>query len=267
MSPSSKSIDAAGVDVRWLDGAAPNTLPAGNAFGIPWAQGAIDRTTPISAIGESGGIPVQSWPLAYWPDGSLKWTGHAIGTDSLSNIGNGFSIAPGTPTEPKSPVSVQTGSDGSVTMSTGNFSGTTIVSSLSLSGNKLAQNGQLVLQLQNAPDPDFSASSTTAAIGSVVQPASIQKMLGRVDNLTVEQSGPVRGVIKVGNGPIVADSILLTHADVRCQVNTPQDQMKDMQISYPSLSDFILHPGRLQLEQFIFLSSMATNRKTSLRVW
>lgn len=26
----------------------------------------------------AGGLPVQSWPLAYWPDGSLKWTAHAI---------------------------------------------------------------------------------------------------------------------------------------------------------------------------------------------
>lgn len=77
-------------------------------------------------------------------------------------------------------------------------SGTTLISSLSLSGSKLAQNGQLVVQLQNAPDPDFSATSATAANGSVVQPPNIQRMLGRVDNITVEQSGPVRGVLKVG---------------------------------------------------------------------
>lgn len=85
-------------------------------------------------------------------------------------------------------------------------SGTTLISSMSLSGNKLAQNGQLVIQLQNAPDPDFSATSATAANGSIVQPPSVQRMLGRVDSITVEQSGPVRGVIKVWKVKIIVDN-------------------------------------------------------------
>lgn len=60
----SKPLLVAGVDVRWLDGALPNSVPAGTAFGIPWVQGAVDRTTPFSATGASGGVPIQSWPLA-----------------------------------------------------------------------------------------------------------------------------------------------------------------------------------------------------------
>ena len=23
-------------------------------------------------------LDVQTWPVAYWPDGSVKWTGHAL---------------------------------------------------------------------------------------------------------------------------------------------------------------------------------------------
>ncbi|KAF8157140.1 hypothetical protein B0H34DRAFT_849173 [Crassisporium funariophilum] len=194
----------AGVDIHWLDGAPPLSLPTGTAFGVPWAQGAVDRTTPFSATAKGAGVPVQTWPLAYWPDGSLKWTGHAVGADTLSTIGNGVTIAPGTPKEPVSPVSVVKGGDGSTTVSTGNFSATflppgntTLLSSMSLSGNKLAQSVQLVLQLQNAPDQDLSAMTLSAANGAIVQPASIQRMLGRADTLTVEQSGPVRAVIKI----------------------------------------------------------------------
>ncbi|KAF8970077.1 hypothetical protein BDZ97DRAFT_1652716 [Flammula alnicola] len=195
----------AGVNVQWLDGAPPTAVPTGNAFGIPWPQGAVDRTTPFSATAKSGGgVPIQTWPLAYWPDGSLKWTGHAVGADSLNVVGSGIKIAPGTPTEPASPISVTTGGDGSIKMSTGNFSATfapsgstTLISSLSLSGNNLAQNGQLVVQLQNAIDPELSATSSSAANGMVVQPPTIQRMLGRADSVTVEQSGPVRGVVKI----------------------------------------------------------------------
>jgi hypothetical protein len=29
-----------------------------------------------------GSAPLQSWPLAYWPDGSIKWTGHALAADA-----------------------------------------------------------------------------------------------------------------------------------------------------------------------------------------
>ncbi|KAF4616545.1 hypothetical protein D9613_008386 [Agrocybe pediades] len=194
----------AGVDVHWLDGSAPGTLPTGTAFGIPWQQGVVDRTTPFSATGKAGGVPMQTWPMAYWPDGSLKWTGHAISADSLTAIGSGLTVAQGTPTEPSSPVKVATASDGSIIMSTGDFSatfaaagGTTIVSSISLSGSKLAQNGQLVVRLQNAPDPDFSSALSDITNGEVVQPPIVQTMLGRVDSIVAEQSGPVRGVVKV----------------------------------------------------------------------
>jgi len=72
-----------------------------------------------------------------------------------------------------------------------------VISSMVLSSNKLAQNGQLVLRLQNAPDPDFSLASSTVVNGEVVQPPSVQTMLGRVDSIVAEQSGPVRGVVKV----------------------------------------------------------------------
>ncbi|QRV78526.1 hypothetical protein RhiJN_06541 [Ceratobasidium sp. AG-Ba] len=72
-----------GVDLHWLDGKAPATTATSSAWGVPWAKGEIDKSTALTLTTSDGkSIPVQSWPLAYWPDGSLKWTGHAIAPDA-----------------------------------------------------------------------------------------------------------------------------------------------------------------------------------------
>jgi hypothetical protein len=120
-------------------------------------------------------------------------------------------LAPGTPTEPSSPVSVSQGPAG-VTVTTGSFtgalefilwlnlskllrfyiakfnlSGTTLIDSLSLSGSAKAQNGTLVLLLQGGPDePELDGAKP-----------SVSTMKGNIESVTVEQSGPVRAVIKV----------------------------------------------------------------------
>ena len=37
-------------------------------------------------------VEVQSWPLAYWPDGSLKWTGHAV--TASAGLAGPFQLTP-----------------------------------------------------------------------------------------------------------------------------------------------------------------------------
>src|SRR6266536_3263992 len=61
--------------LHWLEGA-PAVLP-GTAFGVPWPRGTMKAVREFSLRGETGeNVPVQSWPLAYWPDGSIKWSAH-----------------------------------------------------------------------------------------------------------------------------------------------------------------------------------------------
>ncbi|HNC24023.1 MAG TPA: Tat pathway signal sequence domain protein, partial [Opitutaceae bacterium] len=60
--------------VHWLEGGIPAVRP-GTTWGMPWPRGKHAKDTSFSLHGPDGAIvPVQSWPLAYWPDGSLKWT-------------------------------------------------------------------------------------------------------------------------------------------------------------------------------------------------
>ncbi|KAG7086782.1 hypothetical protein E1B28_002711 [Marasmius oreades] len=180
---------ADGVDLKWLDGKAPSTTPSGTAFGVPWAQGEVDRTSPIAVLSGGSSVPVQTWPLAFWPDGTLKWSGHALQTDS--GLSDSLTLSVGTPAEPQNPVSVQQSSEG-VTVTTGPFTakfnngGTTLVSSLELQGKSHVQNGVLELLLQDGPDQ-----------GEVPGPRpTVSSFQGRVDSVTVEQKGPVRAVIK-----------------------------------------------------------------------
>jgi hypothetical protein len=60
----SKPRASDGVDLGWVDKNAPFGTPTGTSFGVPWTQGEIDKTTPISVTAGGKGIPVQTWPLA-----------------------------------------------------------------------------------------------------------------------------------------------------------------------------------------------------------
>src|SRR5665811_2367333 len=64
-------------------------------WGVPWPRGQVS-TDASFRLGE---VPVQSWPLATWPDGSLKWSGHAT-----SWVGSG-TLEVGEPATPDVPVS------------------------------------------------------------------------------------------------------------------------------------------------------------------
>ncbi|MGI5899991.1 MAG: hypothetical protein ACOX8S_08750 [Christensenellales bacterium] len=64
------------VDLKWMNPCAPRQ--GGATFGLPWPKGKLDRKTCLYMADEKGnGIPVQSEPRAYWPDGSVKWTLHS----------------------------------------------------------------------------------------------------------------------------------------------------------------------------------------------
>src|SRR5262249_57500788 len=63
---------ASSVELKWL-GDTPPAAPTGVSWGAPWPQGKVRKDqafTLTTADGKS--LPLQSWPLAWWPDGSIK---------------------------------------------------------------------------------------------------------------------------------------------------------------------------------------------------
>ena len=52
-------------------------------FGVPWKKGEVTKETVFSVNDENGNaIAYQEKPIAYYPDGSTKWTSYTIKTDS-----------------------------------------------------------------------------------------------------------------------------------------------------------------------------------------
>src|SRR5882672_3112783 len=65
------------VRLHWLDQPVAGAAQ-GVSWGVPWPQGAVPRGSAFRLTDAAGkNLPVQTWPLAYWPDGSLKWSGLA----------------------------------------------------------------------------------------------------------------------------------------------------------------------------------------------
>src|SRR5262249_4628629 len=103
--PSAVQPAAQAVQINWLDKSAPVTTQ-GVSWGVPWPKGTMKRETTFQVADAKGNqLPVQSWPRAYWPDGTLKWTGHAISDNS--KIAGPLTIQPGKPAAPQAPLDVR----------------------------------------------------------------------------------------------------------------------------------------------------------------
>ena len=58
--------------LHWV-GATPQTDKA-VTFGVPFDRGAVKANAVASISDDKGGrLAADFWPLAYWPDGSVKW--------------------------------------------------------------------------------------------------------------------------------------------------------------------------------------------------
>ncbi|MFC3493844.1 exo-rhamnogalacturonan lyase family protein [Glycomyces rhizosphaerae] len=174
------------VELRWLEGQ-PAESP-GSTWGVPWGQGRFPEDQRFQMIADDGAtVPVQTWPLAYWPDGSLKWTGHAVGPAAKAES---FTLRAGEPAAPAFAVTV-TESSNHIDVGTGVITarigkgGTDLIKHIKRGDRTLVKNGHLVNITQDeAPDPET---------GSV----SRDRYTSDIDEVTVEQDGPVRAVVKV----------------------------------------------------------------------
>lgn len=161
--------------LRWLGNAAPGA-DTGVSFGVPWPRGAVaaSQTFALTAP-DSGSLPLQSWPLAYWPDGSIKWSGFA----TVARAAGDYRLAFGSPAVPASPIRVTEAAD-AIEIDTGRVraripsQGAAIIESLTMDNRTVAGPARLVCTLE----------------GGAAFTGSVRKM-------TLEQRGPVRATVKM----------------------------------------------------------------------
>ncbi len=177
------------VALYWLNGTPKKAT--GISWGMPWKQGEVKKNTAFELRRSDGSKQaVQSWDMAYWPDGSIKWTGLATVADSASK---GLALAiSSTKNKSVAATTLQLTNDAQfILISTGVMqcvlpkTGSFLIASLKLGEKLIAQNGQLQGIVQNKPDGDVENTPLK------------QKLTSNIEQVTVEQSGPVRAVVRM----------------------------------------------------------------------
>ncbi|MGC7096529.1 Tat pathway signal sequence domain protein [Amycolatopsis lurida] len=179
----------AGVPLRWLEGGTPPVF-AGTTWGVPWPRGSLTRDQELSltTVFPHAAVPVQSWPTAFWPDGSVKWTAHTIGTEVPP--AEEYLLRPGTPAAPAIPLRVT--EDASVIeVDTGVIRcrvarrGRVLVPTIVRGDRTVATGGTLVCLLKDA------------AGGEEASTVRQERFTAEIGAVTVEQRGPIRAVVRV----------------------------------------------------------------------
>ena len=174
--------------LHWLDVNAPSEF-TGTTWGMPWARGQVDAEASFQLTDANGhAIEVQSWPLATWPDGSLKWSGHALAPTQV--VSASYQLKPGDSLEPKQTLTVEE-TDSTIEINTGPLQcslskqGSNLITSLHRQGQSLLTHGRLILLRQD--------QASTPETGNL----TVERFTSRIDRVTVEQNGPIRAVVKI----------------------------------------------------------------------
>jgi hypothetical protein len=182
---------AESVTLHWLGDDAP-AAPDGVSWGVPWPKGAVTANTPMRLTAADGRrIDVQTWPVAYWPDGSVKWTGHAIAASG--GLDGPLQLTPTNANEERASASEIKSSDetNALTIDTGVVraripkQGEDFIESIAIGDRIVAQHGKLTAQLE-----DRSRFASEHLLRE-------EDFVSRIESVTLEQSGPVRAVVKI----------------------------------------------------------------------
>ena len=176
------------VQLNWLDSQPPAT-PQGVSWGVPWPKGKVQKSDSLVLKTADGkAIPVQTWPMAFWPDGSIMWSGQSI--SAAPDLAGPLQLVVGAATDPAVKI-VCTEDNQAIAIDTGAIrvrlprQGPSLVESISIGDRKIAQDGKLVCRLE-----DRSAFETTRTIRE-------EEFISRIKTVTLEQSGPIRAVVKI----------------------------------------------------------------------
>ncbi|KAE8410445.1 hypothetical protein BDV36DRAFT_302755 [Aspergillus pseudocaelatus] len=164
-------------------------------FGVPWPRGEYwpDRTIFTCSSHRNKSIALQSWLIAYWPDGSIKWTAHAFAADT--DVADSYSVE-AILTTPKhlepvnAGISIKRDAD-FIEIGTGKVrvvfptTGSEIIKSIILSnGTTIGQNGRLIML-------------SRALLPAETDKSDNHQSLSSIESVNVDQEGPIRALLTV----------------------------------------------------------------------
>jgi hypothetical protein len=184
------------VKVKWLEGT-PDYL-GGVTFGLPWPRG--QHAANATEFVASGDPKLSSWITALWPDGSLKWTGHALSATTspadeyiitaseyvnstrsrLRCESNGVQVH-----DDESDIVVNTGKVTATFPKTGNI----LVSSIKAGNKTVGLNGHFVLRSQSGTSDDEENGKASG----IEQYSFVSKL----SNVTVSEDNTARTLVTV----------------------------------------------------------------------
>ena len=183
---------AQGVPLHWIGSTPMSNRPV--SFGMPYSPGEFREGDLVRLRTDKDSILyTDNWPLAWWPDGTVKW----LGVSSVIPAGTNKLIAEKQLKEKKKGVKGKTSQlevkkgRGNIHIKTGKidawipYEGNNLIDSVALNGIKISQHGRLVCQTQDSP---FSEKIT-----SINYTNGVSKLL----SAEVERSGDIRATVKL----------------------------------------------------------------------
>ncbi len=178
---SASDAPAGAAAIHWLGKETPDSF-AGVTWGVAWPKGTVSAEKAFLLQGTARPRQLQSWPLAWWPDGTVKWSAHALGGDLPE--GERLTVIPVEKTSEPAAIASET-EDGWV-IDTGNVQarvsrkGDSLVTEIRQDGKVLLTNGRLVLRISHGDEDQTQYTET---------------LTGQPDSVVLEQNGPQRAVI------------------------------------------------------------------------
>lgn len=178
---------ALAVPLNWID-RQQGAPYLGTTFGVPWPKGKVRKQQQFELRDNHGHTaPIQSWPLAFWPDGSVKWSACAA-ADLTTLLQDELFLT--TSERLQSGIQVQE-HDESITVDNGLLKvtfgkkGTKLLQEIRQNGRLVASAVILQILLQDAPDaePGENLNRTT--------------WQSHIEKTVVENSGSQRVLIRV----------------------------------------------------------------------
>ncbi len=179
--------DEGPVALHWI-GQTPQA-DTGVSFGVPFDEGTLKPSEHLVLTTASGEqVASDQWPLAYWPDGSVKWSAVAAvvpgGTDSLS-------LEKGKEGKAQATVSVEE-RNGEIVVNTGKLSayvprsGRCLVDSLVLDGTTVGSDLRLVCSTQSNPVLEGTNEVTFTNYESVLTAVDVERVGSTRATLKIE---------------------------------------------------------------------------------